>query len=358
MRAKGRWIAAVAVCILALAGCTEKTKVLRIYNWVEYVSPEVVAAFEAKYGCRIEVTEFDDNEAMMERLRTDGVGAFDLIVPSNYMIGQLVRERMIVPIDHARCPSVKRNFLKEYAKMLTEDPELRYAVPYGISHSGLMCATDRIPAGVSIDSWAVLGNPVLKGRIFLLDDMREVLGLALMYQGRSVNTEDAREIEAAADQILRWAPNVEKWDEDDFLLEDDDGRFCVWLTYGDTANIALRSGRGPAANPKLTVSRPKEGCLFSCEELTISSGCRDLELAHAFIEFMYSESGLGVAHMACNGCLLPSAPALKSLPDETRKLVVPSPEVLSRGQLLRGFDGKPEVQALYEKAWERIVKAR
>ena len=353
-----RFAVAIIVGALLLSGCTEKPKVLRLYNWFEYVSPEVVAAFEAKYDCKVEVTNFDDNEAMMERLRTDGVGDFDIIVPSTYMIGQMVKERMIVPIDHTRCPSVRRNFPREYVRMVPDDTELKYAVPYGISHSGLLCATNRIPKGVSVDSWAALGNPVLKGHIFLLEDMREIFALALMYQGHSVNTEDKGEIEAAADQILRWCPNVGKWDEDDSLFENDDGTFWVWLAYGDTANNLLLNGEGLAAKAGLTVSCPKEGCLFSCEEMTISSGCRNADLAYAFIEFLYSDSGIGIAHMKDTGCLLPSAPALEAMSPELRRLLLPSPEVLSRGQVLEGFDGKPEVQALYERVWERIVRER
>lgn len=356
LRRRGAFAALVAVSLLS--GCTEKPRVLRVYNWFEYISPEVVSAFETKYGCTVEVTNFDDNEAMMERLRTDGVGDFDIIVPSTYMIGQMVKERMIVPIDHARCPSVKRNFAKEYVRMLPDDAELKYAVPYGISHSGLLCATNRIPKGVSVDSWAALGNPVLKGHVFMLEDMREVLALALMYQGHSVNSEDEEEIKAAADQILQWCPNVRKWDEDDSLFENDDGTLWVWLTYGDTANNLLLGGEGPAAKAGLTVSCPKEGCLFSCEEMTISSACRNADLAYAFIEFLYSDPGVGTAHMNDTGCLLPSVPALKELSPELRRLVLPSPEILSGGQVLEGFDGKPEVQALYERAWERIVRER
>ena len=178
-----RFVVTMIAGTLLLFGCTEKPRVLRLYTWFEYTAPEVIAAFEAKYECKVEVTNFDDNEAMMERLRTDGVGDFDIIVPSTYMIGQMVKERMIVPIDHTRCPSVKRNFLKEYSRMLPDDPELKYAVPYGISRSGLMYATNRIPAGVDVNTWSVLGNPALKGHVFMLNDMREVLGIALIYKG-------------------------------------------------------------------------------------------------------------------------------------------------------------------------------
>ena len=358
MRAKGRCLAAVAASILALAGCTEKPRVLRLYTWVEYTAPEVVSAFERKYNCTVEIVTFDTNEDMLTRLRDDGCGAYDVIVPSVYLVRQMAREGLIAPVDHAKCPSVKRNFLREYAKMMSDDPEFKYAVPYGISRSGLMYSTRRIPSGMTVDSWSILGNPAVRGHVFMIDDMREVLGLALIYRGCSANSEDAGEIAAAADQILAWAPNVALWDSYDSMLEKSGDEIWLWHTYGDMANYVMSGTAKAFAGMGMAIADPKEGCIFSSEVMTVSSGCRDADLAHAFIEFLYADAEIGRAHMVFNGCLLPCAPALEKVPPKVRELIVPSPEVLSRGQSLSGFDGRPEVQALYEKAWERIVKGR
>lgn len=348
----------IAVGALLLAGCTEKPKVLRVYTWYEYTAPELVTAFEQKYNCTVEIVTFETNEEMISKLREKGCGDYDIIVPSAYFVRQMVKEGLIAPIDHARCPSVKRNFLKEYAKMMPEDSELRYSVPYGIAHSGLMCATNRIPAGVDVSSWAVLGNPALKGHVFMVDDMREILGIALISRGCSPNTEDAGEIAAAADQVLRWAPNVVQWGGDDTLFSSSvDAGVWVWLAYGDTAKQMIGQ-KGPAGSSGLVFVAPREGCLFTCDVLTVSSGSRNADLAYAFIEFLYSDLEAGLAHMEYNGCLLPCAPVLEEISPELRKLAVPTPEVLSRAQILRGLEGKPEVQALCEKAWERVVKGR
>lgn len=357
MRKLMRTAAVVITGALLLSGCTEKPKVLRIYTWFEYTAPEVIAAFERKYDCTVEIVTFDTNEEMIVKLRDEGCGAYDIIVPSVYLVRQMAKEKMIVPIDHAKCPSVKRNFLREYSRMLPDDPELKYAVPYGISRSGLMYATNRIPAGVDVGTWSVLGNPALKGHIFMLNDMREVLGIALIYKGYSVNSEDADEIAAAADQVLAWAPNIVQWDSDDSLFSKAGDTIWLWHTYGDTAN-QMMSEEGPATLSGMSLANPKEGSIFSCEVMAVSSGCRNGDLAYAFIEFLYADAGIGRAHMNYNGCLLPSAPALEVLSPKFRELVVPPPEVLSRAQVLKGFDDKLEVQALYERAWERIVRER
>lgn len=343
---------------LLLSGCTEKPRVLRLYTWTEEFSPQVIAAFERKYGCVVKVEFYDSNEAMVERLRTDGPDCCDLAEPSSYMISQLAQEGLIVPIDHTKCPSVKRNFSRKFLKVIPEDPELKYAVPYNVSASGFFFATNGIPQGAAVDSWAILGHPALKGRLVLLDDMREVIGAGLMSLGYSVNTEDAGEIDAAVAQVLKWIPNVDHWDSDDSREAIRDGNATLALAYSGLVIPFIRGDGDEPARPDLAFSCPKEGYVLSCEEFVVTAGCGEPDLAHAFLEFLYADPANGRANMDHLCSLFPSAPAIEGLDSEFRKLVEPSSEILARGQVLEGFYGKPEVQVLYERAWERIVKER
>ena len=348
-----------ALAVLLAAGCTEKPRVLRLYNWVSNVAPETIAAFEKKYGCTVEITTFDTNEEMMERLRVGGRANFDLIVPSSYLIGQMKKEDLIVRIDHTRCPNVKRNFDSKFIKMLQEDPELLYAVPYGISHSGLLYARNAVPAGVDVGTWAVLGDPALKSHIFLLNDMRETLGAALLHLGYSVNSTDEREVAAAADQLIKWTANDCRWDSDDAMFEENNGyRTWVWHAYGDTANHLLLGNAEPITHPDLAFASPREGCVFSCEELVISANSANPDLAYAFIDFLYADPEVGKTQMKYLGSLLPSVPALGALSPAQRRLIEPSPEDLSKGQLLVGFEGRPDVQAFYEREWNRVIRSK
>ena len=357
-KVNGRCLAAVVASILALSGCTEKPMVLRLYIWQDDVAPQVVEAFERKYGCIVKAEFYDSNEAMIERLRTDGPGCCDLIEPSGFMIGQLVQEGLIVPLDHAKCPSVKQNFQREFAKVVPGDPELEYAVPYNISSSGFIYATNRIPNGVDVDTWAIMGNPAFKGRIALLDDMREVISGGLISLGYSANSEDEKAIEAAVEQTLKWLPNIDHWDSDGSQKAVGDGRIWLAHAYSGWALPFILGTMDGVRHPGLAFAHPREGFVISCEELAVTSGCKNPDLAHAFLEFLYAEAKNGRDFMNYGCTLMPCRPAIESLDPEFRKLVEPTPEDLARGQVLKGFNGKLEVQALYEKAWERIVKAR
>ena len=358
MRAKSCCLAAVAASILALAGCTEEPRVLRFYTWEDYIYPDVVAEFERANNCTVEISIFANNEEMLDTLRKKGCGSYDIILPSIHVVKQMMKEKLIVPIDHARCPSVRRNFDASYRFTVPEDPELCYGVPYAISSSGFMCATNCMPQGAAVDIWAALGNPAFKGKISFLDDMREVIGMALMYHGFSVNSEDPREIEVATEQVLKWMPNVDHWDTEDYKFAVPAGQIWIGHAYGPSALQAI-IGEGKALqHPEIAYVLPKGGFVSSCESLVISSGCQNSDLAHAFIEFFYSNAEATSRNMRFIYSVLPSAPALELLDPDYRKRIEAPLEIRAKGQVLKGFDDKPEVQALYEKAWARIVRER
>ena len=329
-----------------LSGCDSNSRVLRIYTWFEYTAPEMITAFERKYNCSVQISTFDTNEDMIAKLRETGSGDYDIIVPSSYFIRQMIKEGMIVPIDHTKCSSVKRNFDRDCLYAVPEDGELRYGIPYAIASSGLLYATNRIPDGVAVNTWSLLGNPAFKGRVTLLDDMREVIGAALMYLGHSVNSMDEREINAAAEQVLKWVPNVNHWATEDYKMDIQSGQSWLGLAYGpNSLQLILGDGQTPPRSD-IAIVHPKEGFVTSCEVMVISSGCRDMDLAYAFIDFLYSSPEEVRKNMKYIYCAMPVVSALQGLDPEFRKLVELSPEERENTQILKGFDDRLEVQAL------------
>ena len=349
---------ALAALALALAGCEEKPKVLRLYSWIEFVSPEIVDAFEKRYGCTVEIQTFDSNEAMIEHLRTEGTECCDIIFPTGYIVSQMRKDGLIIPIDHAKCPSVKRNFCRDYVSSIPEDPDLEYSVPFSISSTGFFYSTNSIPKGVDVATWSVLGNPALKGRISLVDDMREVIGMGLMALGASVNSENAGEIDAAVDLVLGLIPNIDHWDSEDYRFEVPSGRIWIGHGYSSSSFQTIVGDQPESPRKDLAFAYPREGYIVSCDGMVVSSGCRDRDLAFAFIEFLYADPEIGRKSMRHICGILPSVPALAALEPEFREMIVPPPAVRDRGQVLRGFYEKPQVQALYDRGWERIVTAR
>ena len=343
---------------VALSGCAEKPRVLRLYSWIEFVSPEIVDAFEKKYGCTVEIQTFDTNEAMIEHLRAEGTECCDIIFPTGYIVNQMKKDRLIIPIDHSKCPSVRRNFCRDYLSSVPEDPNLEYSVPFSISSTGFFYATNSIPKGVDVATWSVLGNPALRGRISLVDDTREVIGMGLMALGHSVNSEDAAEIKAAVDLVIGLIPNIDHWDSEDYRFEVPSGRIWIGHGYSSSSFQTIVGYQSDSLRKDLSFAYPREGYIVSCDGMVVSAGCRDRDLAFAFIEFVYADPEIGRTSMRHICSILPSTPALAALEPEFREMIVPPHEILDRGQILRSFYDKPEVQALYDRGWERIVIAR
>lgn len=342
------------VALMALAGCKAK-KELHVYTWADYISPDVVAAFEQAYDCKVVIDTFDTNEAMYAKLQA-GASGYDILFPSSYMVKLMASEKLIVPLDHSKCPSLKKNFYKPYAKMLPEDPELVYAAPYSSSPTILFYDPSKIPAGVEMDTWQVLANPAFQGKITFLDDMREVIGAGLMSLGHSINSVNPAEIDAAVEQVLKWKANVRKFDSESYKTEVANGSSWIGQGFGQVARQVIlgESEDGSDARPDLKYAYPREGFTESCEEMVISSQAQNPDLAYALIEFLYGNVEMGVKNMEYVLGMLPSTPAIEALSPEIREAVVAKPEVMEKGQVILGLESIPGAMEMYAKAWDKI----
>ena len=213
---------------------------------------------------------------------------------------------------------------------------------------------DKIPEGVDVNSLSMLASKGLKGRISLLDDMREVIGLGLIYLGYSLNSTNPAEIDKAVEQVLKWKENVRKFDAESYKTEVASGAIFLGQGYSTdvTQLIVGDEEEGAKPRPDIGFSLPKEGFTIAFDEMVIASTTRQAELAYAFINFIY-EPEVAKDNMEYICGPNPVAPAIDALDDDYRKLIIIDEETLKRGQLLVGFDDPATIE-LYNKAWDRI----
>lgn len=326
---------------------------LHIYTWSDYIAPDVLASFEKALGVKVQVDTFDSNEAMYAKLKAGGTG-YDIIMPTSYQISTMAREKMIDRIDHSRLPNVRKNFDTSFSAQIL-DPEFTFNVPYAVTYTGFAYAKDKIPAGAEVASWTILGNSALKGRITLLDDIREVIGAGLMSLGYSVNSTDPKEIDAAVDQVLKWRANVRKFDSESYKTEVASGATWVGLGYStDVVQVQVGDEEaGAPARDDIGFALPKEGYSIAFDEFVVASGAKRKDLAYAFINYIY-DGEVAKVNMEYICGPNPVKPGIDALDPEYRKLIVLSPEQLKLGQVLKGFDAQPAVMELYNRAWDRV----
>ena len=326
---------------------------LHIYTWSDYIAPDVLESFEKALGVKVVIDTFDSNEAMYAKLKAGGTG-YDIIMPSSYQVSTMARESMIDKLDHSKMPNVKKNFDASFAEQIL-DPTFTYSVPYAVTYTGFAYRKDKIPEGADVESWSILANPALKGRVSLLDDIREVVGAGLMSLGYSVNSESAKEIDAAVAQVLKWRANVRKFDAESYKTEVPGG--ATWLGQGYSTDVTQvivgDEESGAPARDDVGFALPKEGFSIAFDEMVIAKNAPRKDLAYAFINYIY-DGEVAKVNMEYICGPNPVKPGIDALDEEYRALIMLTPDQLKRGQLLRSFDGKPEVMALYNKAWDRI----
>ena len=325
---------------------------LHIYTWSDYLAPEVKESFERALGVTIVIDTFDSNEAMYAKLKAGGTG-YDIMTPSSYQIAQMAKEGMVDKIDHAKCPNVKKNFDPSFASQII-DASFEYNVPYTVTYTGFMYAKDKIPEGVDITRWKVLENSAFRGRITLLDDIREVIGAGLMSLGHSVNSTNPAEIDAAVAQVLKWKANSRKFDAESYKTEVSSG--ATWIGHGySTDATQVISGdeeEDMPARDDIAFALPKEGFTIAFDEIVIAKDAPRKDLAYAFINYLYMAEVAKVnMEFLCGPN--PVKPGLELLDEEYRDLILLDDDILKHGQVLKGFT-KPEDLELYNKAWDRI----
>ena len=324
---------------------------LHIYTWSDYIAPEVIAGFEKALGVKVVVDTFDSNEAMYAKLKAGGTG-YDILMPSSYQIAQMAKDGMLEKIDHAKCPNVKKNFDVGFASQIL-DPTFKYNVPYAVTYTGFMYDKSKIPEGADVNSWAILGNPALKGRISLLDDIREVIGGGLMYLGYSINSTNPAEIEKAVEQVLKWRANIRKFDAESYKTEVASG--ATWIGHGystDTTQVIVGDEEA-GADPRSDIgfALPKEGFSIAFDEMVLAKDAPNAELAYKFMDYIYDGENAKVNMEYILGPN-PVKPAIDALDEELRQLIVLDDETIKRGQVIAPLDDA--TLELYNKAWDKI----
>lgn len=324
---------------------------LHIYTWSDYIAPEVLAGFEKALNCKVKIDTFDSNETMYAKLKAGGSG-YDIIMPSSYLVSLMAKEGLIAKLDHSKIPNVRKNFDRNFTSQIL-DPTFEYNVPYAVTYTGFMYIKGKVPAGVDIGSWKALENPVFRGKVTLLDDIREVIGAGLMSLGYSVNSRNAAEIDAAVAEVLKWKENVRKFDAESYKTEVASG--ATWLGHGystDATQVIIGEEEGEERDD-IGFALPKEGYTIAFDEMVVSSKAGNTALAYAFINYVY-DAAVAKANMEYIMGPMPVKPGIDALEPGYRAKIVLSEELIKKGQPLKPVDDDPAVMELYNKAWDRI----
>ncbi|WP_022662744.1 extracellular solute-binding protein [Paucidesulfovibrio longus] len=333
----------LALCLALLPGLASAGGEVYVYNWTEYVPEAVLNQFTEETGIKVIYTTYDSNEAMYAKVKLLGGEGYDVVVPSTYFVNKMRREGLLLPLDRSKLPS----FANLDTKFLNKpyDPDNEYSVPYLWGGSGIIANTEMVSAE-GMDSWRWLWSPQLKGKLLLQDDLRDVLGIGLLLKGYSVNETDPEHIREAYEVIKTLAPNV--------LVYNSDNPKSAYLG-GEVAGGMIWNGEAYQALGEMDTLKfvwAKEGGLLWMDNFVIPKNAKNVDNAHAFINFMLRPD---IAAQCCveYGYATPNKAAVKLLSAELREspLIFPPDEVVARSEFQNDVG---EAILVYEKYWHML----
>lgn len=337
-----------ALAAASLPACSRKSgssaRTLSVYTWADYLKPSLKERFEEEQGCKVTLTTFDSNEAMYAKLKA-GASGFDVIVPSSYMVKGMNREGMLRTLDQAKLPNLL-HIDPAYLKSAL-DPMMEYSVPYMIGITCLGWRADKLQNAEA--SYTLLDRPDLKGRITLLDDMREVLGAALKSLGLPLNSADSAHLAKARDVAVRWKRNIAKFDSEQYKSGISSGEFQLVQGYaGDLLQVSHEQ-------PEVAVGIPREGSSMSCDDLCIPKDAVEIDLAHAFINFV-TDPKVAAENMQEIGFRAPNKDAYVLLDEDFSgsAALFPPDELLAKCETI---DDLGPALSLWSKTWDEVKAA-
>lgn len=295
---------------------------LTVYNWGEYIDPELIQQFEEETGIKVIYETFDSNEAMMVKIDQGGT-AYDIAIPSEYAIERMKENDALIPLDHSKLPNLKN--IDERFLDLSFDPGNKYSVPYFWGTVGIVYNPTMLEEGRTFTSWDDLWAPDLRNQILLVDGAREVIGFGLNSLNYSLNDRNKAHLQEAKEKLVKLQPNIKAivGDEIKMLMVNEEAPIgVVWS--GDAADMMWE-------NENLDYAVPMEGSNLWFDNMVIPKTAKNIDGAHKFINFML-EAEVAAQNADYVGYSTPNKAAMELLPEETvnDERFYPSPELTKK----------------------------
>lgn len=263
---------------LFLTGCG-KTYDLYVYNWGEYIDPEVIKMFEKETGLSVSYEEYETNESMYPKVAS-GAGNYDVVCPSDYMIQKMIEENLLTELNYDNIPNLKNIGTTYLNQSKAFDPENKYSVPYCFGTVGILYNTKMVKEPV--DSWSILWDKKYKDSVLMQNSVRDAFGITLKMLGYSLNSTDKNQLNAAKKKLMiqKKEDIVQSYVVDQVRDKMIDNAAALGVIYSGEASYTIEQ------NPDLAYAIPKEGSNVWIDSWVIPKNSRHKENAEKFINFL------------------------------------------------------------------------
>lgn len=336
------FVLSIAIIGTVFTGCKKDENTLNVYNWGDYIAPEVIEEFEEEYGIKVNYSTFDTNEDMYVKVKSGG-NSYDVLFPSDYIIEKMIKEDMLLKLDMNNIPNYKN--IDEKFKNLDFDPDNEYSVPYMWGTLGIIYNKNAVTD--KVESWDILWDKKYSGQILMLNSQRDSIAISLKKLGYSMNSTDKDELQKAKEELIKQKPLVYAYVGDevkDLMIGEEADIGVVWS--GDAVYMM-------GENEKLDYVVPKEGSNLWFDNMVIPSTSKHKKEAELFINFM-CRPDIALKNTEYIGYSTPNKETFKLLSEEMKNddVAYPKDESLENCEI---FNDLGEFTKEYSRIWTEIL---
>lgn len=314
-----------------------------VYNWYDYIDPTVIEDFEAETGIKVDYVNFTTVEEMYVKM-TAGGGNYDVIVPSDYIIERLIREGLLAELDMSAIPYA--GGVTEWLKSAAYDPEGKYSVPFMWGTVGILYNTEFVTGDVT--SWRSIFDPAVQRDVYMLDSIRDSLGVTLKMLGYSMNTQEEAHLQEAKQALIQ---QREDGIVRGYLVDEVKDK----MIGGEASYAVMWSGDAMYAimeNESLKYVVPEEGSNVWVDAMCIPAASEHKEAAQVFINYM-CRPDIAYRNMQYIYYCTPIEEVKTMMTEEelAYPALNPAPEVLERCEFFMDITDRMDI---YEQIWMEI----
>ncbi|MEG3311324.1 ABC transporter substrate-binding protein [Streptococcus sp. SS-4456] len=298
-------------------GTTDK---LVIYNWGDYIDPELLEEFTAETGIQVDYQTFDSNESMYTKIKQGGT-TYDLTIPSEYMISKMTEENMLIKLDKSKIEGLEN--IDPQFMGLSFDKNNDYSIPYFWGTLGIVYNETMVENPPQ--EWEDLWSEEYRDNIMLIDGVREVMGFGLQSLGYSLNSTNSAEIEKAAEHLYNLTPNVKA------IVADEIKGYMIQDAAATAVSFSGEASEMLDGNENLRYIVPSKGSNLWFDNMVIPKTAKNLDGAYAFMSFMLRpENALRNAEYVGYSTPIPAAKAMLDEETQNDESFYPSEETMKK----------------------------
>ncbi len=321
---------------------------LNVYNWGLYISDgsddsvDVLSAFEELTGIRVNYTTFDSNESLYAKMKSGGA-SYDVIFPSEYMVGRMIAEDMLAPLDYANIPNMAA-IGAEY-RGWDYDPDNTYSVPYTWGTTGLIYNKTMVDEPPT--SWSALWDVQYANNVLMFNNSRDAYAIAAKKLGLSLNPASVEEVDRVMQELQDQKAVVQAYVMDEIFDKMEGGEAALAPYYAGDALTMI------ADNPDLAFVHPQEGVNFFVDSMCIPATSRNKEAAEMFINYM-CETSVAFANCEYIGYSTPINAVWELLDEELKysPIAYPGEDVMDKAEVFTTLPD--EINAELDARWSEM----